>query len=55
MEHSSHVEELAAVKDCPGEICGALAGEAIATLLAGADVCAQQKMADKIIDAAKVS
>lgn len=31
------------------------AGEAIATLLAGADVCAQQKMADKIIDAAKVS
>jgi hypothetical protein len=31
------------------------AGQAIAPLLAASDQCAQQDMADKIIDAAKVS
>ncbi|KAG0145560.1 hypothetical protein CROQUDRAFT_716034 [Cronartium quercuum f. sp. fusiforme G11] len=38
---------------CSGEICGTLAGDAVAPLLAGASECAQQDMADRIIDSAK--
>ncbi|EJD06901.1 uncharacterized protein FOMMEDRAFT_17361 [Fomitiporia mediterranea MF3/22] len=38
---------------CDGGVCATLAGQAISTLLAGADECAQQDMADQIIDAAQ--
>jgi hypothetical protein len=39
----------------PLHISDATAGQAIAPLLAASDQCAQQDMADKMIDAAKVS
>ncbi|TDL16560.1 hypothetical protein BD410DRAFT_617640 [Rickenella mellea] len=38
---------------CPGGVCATLAGQAIGTLLAGAAECAQQDLADSIIDASK--
>ncbi|CAH7668602.1 hypothetical protein BY996DRAFT_1379567 [Phakopsora pachyrhizi] len=51
--HPQVLEALHSLKGCPGEICGTLAGEAVSPLLAGANECAQQDMADKIITAAK--
>lgn len=38
---------------CEGQVCGVLAGQAISTLLAASPECAQQDMADDIIDAAR--
>ncbi|KAI5122268.1 hypothetical protein M0805_002349 [Coniferiporia weirii] len=37
---------------CEGQVCGVLAGSAVSTLLGAADECAQQNLADQIIDAA---
>ncbi|PLW18127.1 hypothetical protein PCANC_12728, partial [Puccinia coronata f. sp. avenae] len=53
LEHSSAAGKLAALAGCPGDVCGTFAGQAIAPLLAASDQCAQQDMADKMIDAAK--
>ncbi|MBW0507584.1 hypothetical protein O181_047299 [Austropuccinia psidii MF-1] len=47
------LKQIQTLPGCPGEICGTLAGEAVTPLLAGAGECAQQNMADKIIDVAK--
>ncbi|KNZ56469.1 hypothetical protein VP01_2399g3 [Puccinia sorghi] len=52
LEHNSGIENLASLAECPYGICATLADEAIARL-AASDGCAQQDMADKIIDAAK--
>jgi len=38
---------------CRGEVCGVLGGKSINTLLAAAPECAQQDLADDIIDASK--
>ncbi|KAG8747337.1 hypothetical protein FRC10_001516 [Ceratobasidium sp. 414] len=38
---------------CAGEICGVLGGKAVGTLLAASPECAQQDLADDIIDAAR--
>ncbi|KAF9055734.1 hypothetical protein BJ165DRAFT_1428327 [Panaeolus papilionaceus] len=38
---------------CPGGTCAVFAGQAISTLLAGSPECAQQDLADDIIDASK--
>jgi len=38
---------------CPGAICGVLGGRVPGSLLALADPCAQQDLADDIIDASK--
>jgi len=38
---------------CEGQVCGVLSGKAISTLLAASPECAQQDMADDIIDAAR--
>jgi hypothetical protein len=38
---------------CPGAICGVLGGRVPGSLLANADPCAQQNLADDIIDASK--
>ncbi|KAI9616722.1 hypothetical protein KEM48_005140 [Puccinia striiformis f. sp. tritici PST-130] len=48
-EHSVDVQ----IADCPGEVCGSLFGEVPGVLLAGADPCAAQDLADKIITKAK--
>ncbi|KAI9605042.1 hypothetical protein H4Q26_003013 [Puccinia striiformis f. sp. tritici PST-130] len=54
LEHACAAQsKLTTLTDCPGEICQTFAGQAIAPLLAASDECAQQLMADKIIDAAK--
>lgn len=39
---------------CDGAVCGNLAGQAVSTLLAASPECAQQDLADKIIDAARL-
>ncbi|KLO17393.1 hypothetical protein SCHPADRAFT_937092 [Schizopora paradoxa] len=49
-EHPQALTDLSSA--CPGQVCGNLAGQAVSTLLAAADECAQQDMADQIIDAA---
>lgn len=46
-EHPQSLTDLA--NACPGQVCGNLAGSAVSTLLAAADECAQQNMADQII------
>lgn len=38
---------------CRGEVCGVLGGKAVGTLLAASPECAQQDLADDIIDASK--
>jgi hypothetical protein len=38
---------------CPGAICGVLGGRVPGVLLVAADPCAQQDLADDIIDASK--
>ena len=38
---------------CRGEVCGVLGGRSIGTLLAASPECAQQDLADEIIDASK--
>ncbi|WAQ89842.1 hypothetical protein PtA15_11A534 [Puccinia triticina] len=53
LEHNSPISKLLQLQGCPGNICGTFAGDAIAPLLAASDECAQQDMADRIIDAAK--
>lgn len=55
-DSNSHPQVLADIHNlagCPGEICGTLSGDAVTPLLAGAGECAQQDMADKMIDIAK--
>ncbi|KAI7961401.1 hypothetical protein MJO28_001890 [Puccinia striiformis f. sp. tritici] len=51
--HPKVLQDIHSLAGCPGEVCGTLAGDAVQPLLAGAGECAQQDMADKIIDAAK--
>ncbi|KAA1097857.1 hypothetical protein PGT21_021961 [Puccinia graminis f. sp. tritici] len=51
--HPQVLQEIHNLAGCGGEICGTLAGDAVQPLLAGADECAQQDMADKMIDIAK--
>ncbi|WAR55720.1 hypothetical protein PtB15_6B463 [Puccinia triticina] len=51
--HPQVIQDIHSLAGCPGEVCGTLAGDAVQPLLAGADECAQQDMADKLIDAAK--
>ena len=46
-EHPQSLTDLA--NACDGAVCGNLAGQAVSTLLAAADECAQQDMADQII------
>ncbi len=46
-EHPQALTDLA--NACPGGVCATLAGQAVSTLLAAADECAQQDMADQII------
>ncbi|KNZ59640.1 hypothetical protein VP01_168g4 [Puccinia sorghi] len=43
------------IDGCPGQVCGVLFGKIPASLLAGADPCAAQDLADEIIDAAKTN
>lgn len=55
-DSNSHPKVLNDIHDlagCPGEICGTLSGDAVQPLLAGAPECAQQDMADRMIDIAK--
>lgn len=51
--HPKVLNDLHNLEGCSGEICGTLSGDAVAPLLAGAAECAQQDMADRIIDEAK--
>ncbi|KAH9816467.1 hypothetical protein DFH28DRAFT_965347 [Melampsora americana] len=51
--HPKVLNDLHNLEGCPGEICGTLSGDAVAPLLAGAAECAQQDMADRMIDEAK--
>lgn len=46
-EHPAVLDQLSSA--CPGEVCGDLAGQAVSTLLADADECSQQNLADQII------
>lgn len=51
-EHPQVISDLSSA--CEGGVCGTLAGQAISTLLAASPECAQQDMADQIIDAARL-
>jgi hypothetical protein len=44
--HPQVLQDIHNLAGCGGEICGTLAGDAVQPLLAGADECAQQDMAD---------
>ena len=46
-EHPAVLDQLSLA--CAGQVCGTLAGQAVSTLLADSDECAQQNMADQII------
>ncbi|CCO28519.1 hypothetical protein BN14_02514 [Rhizoctonia solani AG-1 IB] len=50
-EQNPTISELSSA--CAGNICGVLAGKAVGTLLAGSPECAQQDLADEVIDAAR--
>ncbi|CAE7098835.1 unnamed protein product [Rhizoctonia solani] len=50
-EQNPAISELSSA--CNGAICGVLAGKAVGTLLAASPECAQQDLADDIIDAAR--
>ncbi|CAE6442601.1 unnamed protein product, partial [Rhizoctonia solani] len=50
-EQNPTISELSSA--CNGAVCGVLAGKAVGTLLAGSPECAQQDLADDIIDAAR--
>ncbi|KAG8691408.1 hypothetical protein FRC11_004274 [Ceratobasidium sp. 423] len=50
-EQNPAIAELSSA--CNGAVCGVLAGKAVGTLLAASPECAQQDLADDIIDAAR--
>ncbi|KAH7341280.1 hypothetical protein B0J17DRAFT_610233 [Rhizoctonia solani] len=50
-EQNPAISELSSA--CNGAVCGVLAGKAVGTLLAASPECAQQDLADDIIDAAR--
>ncbi|KAJ1308044.1 hypothetical protein OPQ81_002111 [Rhizoctonia solani] len=50
-EQNPAIAELSSA--CAGGTCGVLAGKAVGTLLAASPECAQQDLADDIIDAAR--
>ncbi|CAE6396823.1 unnamed protein product [Rhizoctonia solani] len=50
-EQNPAISELSSA--CQGNVCGVLAGKAVGTLLAASPECAQQDLADDIIDAAR--
>ncbi|CAE6354100.1 unnamed protein product [Rhizoctonia solani] len=50
-EQNPAIAELSSA--CNGAICGVLAGKAVGTLLAASPECAQQDLADDVIDAAR--